>query len=244
MAMKTGPKVAIGSVLVLLLAGGGEVAWIHHRNHADDAPVVKDEPKSDPDDLVFLKKEHPDNLKDEKGLKGRPLWMSAAGQMDYYAYNGKSVDFAKSQGVLLGAEKLNVKDAVEQVAPKKAAIRIPTGDKQVLLVFTKDGSETEYAVPVGYREAGTYHLLTDEIFFYEDPHQLFKYWKPEIWSAIDSHKAVVGMNERQAEMALGQVITPHGDTMGDRTIDFYNLGHPVTIVFEHGKATKVTAGSS
>ncbi|ADW67443.1 hypothetical protein [Granulicella tundricola] len=243
MAMKTGPKVALGSLLLLFVAAGAEVAWIHHRNHADDAPVAKAEYKSDPDDLVFLKKEHPDSLKDAKDLKGRTLWVSAGGQMDYFPYTGHKVDFAKSEGVLLGAEKLEVKDAIEAVAPKKTAFRIPAGDKQVLLVFTKAGAPTEYAVPVGYHEDGRYNFMTDEIFFYDDPHQLFNYWKPEIWAGIDAHKAVPGMNERQAEMALGQVVTPHGDTPGDRTMDFYNEGHPVTITFVHGKATTITPGA-
>jgi hypothetical protein len=236
--MKTGAKLAVAGTVVLVLAVGGEVAWLHHERNAD-VPVKTSGYKSDPDDLVFLKKSHANSLADEKDLKGKPLWVSAGGQMDYYPYVDHKVDFAKSEGVLLGAEKLQIKDAVEQVAPKKTAIRIPTGDKQIFLVFTKGADPKEYAVPVGYVEGGDAKILTDEIFFYDDPHQLYSYWGPEIWAAIDAHKAIKGMTEREAQMALGQVSTPHGDVPGDRPVDFYNDGHAVTVTFAGGKAVRI-----
>jgi hypothetical protein len=237
--MQKGVKLAIAGTLVLVAVGAGEVAWIHHERNADVPVKAGSDYKSDPDDLVFLKRERPDSLQDEKALKGKDLWVSAGGQMDYYPYSGGTVDFAKSEGVLLGAEKIEVKDAVEQVAPKKTAIRIPTGDKQILLVFTKVNNPKEFATPVGYVEGGDTKILTDDIFFYDDPHQLYSYWGPRIWAAIDAHKAIPGMTEREAQMALGQVSTPHGDVPGDRPVDFYNDGHPVTVTFSGGKATRI-----
>ena len=233
-------KWVAGGVAVLVLAVGGELLYLHHRNVVDNtAPVAQDYNSSDPDDMVYLKSEHPMSLGDEKALKGRTLWVSAGGQMDYYPYNGRKVDYDHSEGVLLGAEKIVVEDAVEQVAPKKAAFRIPQGDRQVLLVFTKDGDSKEYAVPVGDVQGGDYTYATDEIFFYDDPHKLYGYWKPEIWAAIDAHRASVGMNERQVQMALGQVSEPHGDKVGDRMVQYDDQGHPKRVTFEHGKAVKI-----
>ena len=241
--MKTGVKVALGSGLLFVVAVGGELLYLHHRNAVDNAaPAAKAEYKSDPDDLVFLKNEHPMSLKDEKDLKGRTLWVSAGGQLDYYPYNGHTVDYGHSQGVLLGAEKITVKDAVEQAAPKKAAYRIPQGDKQVLLVFTKEGDPKLYAVPVGNREAGTYSLLTDQIFFYDDPHTLFAHWGPEVWKAVDEHRAILGMNERQVQTALGQISTPHGDRIGDRIVDYDDQGKPKVVTFSGGRATRIVDG--
>ncbi len=235
-----GLKFGLGGALLLVVAVGGELLYLHHRNAVDAAaPVVKATYKSDPDDLVFLKNQHPMSLKDEKELKGHTLWLSAAGQMDYYPYNGHAVDFAHSQGVLLGAEKIMVKDAVEQVAPKKTAFRIPQGDKQVLLVFTRDGDGKEYAVPVGFKQGGDYTFSTDQIFFYDDPHTLYAHWGPAVWKAIGAHQAMVGMNERQVQMALGQVSNPHGEKIGDRMVEFYDGNHPKTVTFVGGKATKI-----
>lgn len=241
--MKTGVKVALGSGLLFAVLVGGELLYLRHRNAADDvAPAVKAEYKSDPDDLVFLKNEHPMSLKDEKYLKGRTLWVSAGGQMDFYPWNGHAADFDHSQGVLLGVEKITVKDAVEQSAPKKAAFRIPQGDKQVLLVFTKESDPKLYAVPVGDREAGTYNLLTDQIFFYDDPHTLFAHWGPEVWKAVDEHRAILGMNERQVQTALGQISTPRGDRIGDRIVEYDDQGKPKVVTFVGGKATRIADG--
>ncbi len=243
--MQTGLKWVLGGSVILLLVVGGESLYLYRRNRADEAAPVKQAStyKADPDDDVFLKHEHPMSLKDEKDLKGRTLWMSAGGQMDYYPYNGHTVGYEHSQGVLLGAEKILVKDAVEQTAPKKATFRIPSGDKQVLLLFTLPDDHANpdklYAVPVGDREDGSYNFSTDEIFFYDDPHQLFSYWGPEKWKAIDAHQATLGMNERQVMMALGQVSVDHGDKIGDRSVEFDNQGHPKVITFEDGKATKI-----
>ncbi|QHN02155.1 hypothetical protein FTO74_01230 [Granulicella sp. WH15] len=237
--METGKKLALGGVVVLLLAGVVEVLWLHHERNADVAPVKAVAYKIDPDDNVFLKKEHPDTLKDAKDLKGRKLWVSAGGQMDYFPFNGKA-DYAKSQGVLLGAEPIVVVDAMEQVAPKSATFRIPGGEKQVLLVFTKGDQPTKYAVPVGYREKGLYTYFTDEIFFYDDPHELYKHWGPEVWKAVDEHRAILGMNERQVQMALGQVSKSGQDTIGDRTVEYDAQGHPQRVTFVHNKATAIT----
>ena len=140
--MNTGLKIGLGGLGLLILAGGGEVLYLHHRNAEDQKQPAEVFSKTDPDDMATyaLKHEHPMSLKDEKDLKGRDLWMSAGGQMDYYSYSGH-VDYAHSAGVLLGAQKILVKDAVEQVAPKTAAFRIPQGDRQVLLVFTLPDSD-------------------------------------------------------------------------------------------------------
>jgi hypothetical protein len=123
--------------------------------------------------------------------------------------------------------------------------RIAPGQRQVLLAFTMPNSSDPkqlYAVPVGNFDEGVYNFFTDEIFFYDDPHVLYKHWGPEMWAHIDKHEAVLGMSENQAMMALGQTITPHGDNVGDRSVTFDNNGHPVTIDFEHNQAVKITPG--
>ena len=242
--MTDGAKYGLGGALVLVLAVGGELAYLHHRNQQDlAAPAARATSyKADPDDLVFLRPEHPMTFKDSKDLKGRTLWVSAGGQMDFYPFTSGHVDVAHSQGQLLGAEKIVVKDAVEQAVPLKVAIRIEQGDKQVFLVFTKPDAPDAaklYAVPVGFRKGTDYTYSTDQIFFYQDPHQLFSYWGADVWKAIDEHRAIPGMSERQVQTALGQISTPHGDTIGERTVEYFNQGKPVLVTFAGGKATKI-----
>lgn len=249
--MSKGLKIALGVTALFLLAIGGQILYLHHRNVVDEnAPAVTkttSEPKIDQDDLVFLRKERPDSPKDERALIGKTIWVSAGDQMDYYKDTGNHVDYAKPVGTLKGAEPLIVRGVFEQVAPKTgpAVARISAGEKHVLLAFTmpkSDDPKQLYAVPVGHLINGSYEFMTDEIFFYDDPHILYKHWGPEVWAHVDKHECVVGMTENQCMMALGQVIDPHGDTPGNRSVTYNNGGHPITAEFENGKATKVTPG--
>jgi hypothetical protein len=250
--MSKGLKFALAATGAFVLAIGGELLYIHHRNVEDaKAPVAGSnayqEPALTDDQAVFLRKERPDSIADEKKLIGTTIWVSAGGQMAYYKDTGKHADYAHPVGMLLGAEPLMIRDVFEQKAPadSKAVFRIAAGQRQVLLAFTmpkSDNPKQLYAVPVGNYDEGHYNLLTDEIFFYDDPHVLYKHWGPEVWAHVDKHEPALGMTEDQAMMALGQVLTPHGDTVGDRSITFDNNAHPVTIDFQNNKAVKITPG--
>ena len=251
--MTKGLKIALAVSAAFVVAIGIEAVWIHHRNTtAENAQVPQQneyvKPTLSDDDTVFLRKLRPDSLKDERELIGKTIWVSAGGQMDYYKDTGKHVDYGKPVGALLGAEPLVIRDVFEEKAPanSRAVFRIAPGQRQVLLGFTMPNSSDPkalYAVPVGNFDDGVYNFFTDEIFFYDDPHVLYKHWGPEMWAHIDKHEPVLGMSENQAMMALGQVITPHGDKVGDRSVTFDNNGHPVTIDFANNKAVKITPGS-
>ncbi len=238
--MESGKKAAIGATVLLFVVAGVRFGMIYRERHAPEVPVAKVEAKSDPDDLVFLKQMRPDSIKDIRELVGKPLWISAGGQLDFYPYAGHRANYAKSDGVLLGAQEILVKDVIEQVAPKSATFRIPGGDRQVLLVFSMPKSKdpaAEYAVPVGYHQDGAYTFETDEIFFYDDPHLLYKYWTPQQWSAIDEHRVIAGMNERQVQLALGQVSKSLSNDYGNRLVLYSNLGHPIAVTFVKDKLT-------
>jgi hypothetical protein len=239
--MNNGMKAAIGATVVVILAIGGEALWLHH---VRNAPTIVKAPEREviaDDDLVFLKKKRPDSLKDVKELKGSTVWVSAGGQMDFYPYVGHAAQYGKSAGTLLGAEPMVIKDAVEQVAPKAATFRIPGGDKQVLLVFTRPNDAKEYAVPVGYKQDGQYTFYTDEIFFYDDPHVLYKHWGPEIWKAVEAHQVILGMNERQVQLSLGQVSKSTSQAYGSRMVVFANMGKPMAVTFVNNKVTTFRA---
>jgi len=238
--MESGKKAAIGASVVLVLAVGIRVGMIYRERNAPDKSIkpAAREAIAD-DDLVFLKQKRPSSLADIKDLVGSTLWVSAGGQLEFYPYAGHSVQYGKSAGTLLGADPVMVKSVMEQVAPKAATFRIPGGDRQVLLVFTRPNSEGAkvYAAPIGYRQAGQYTFYTDEVFFYDDPHVLYKHWGSEIWKAVDEHRVIVGMNERQVELALGQVSKSTSKDYGNRMVVFANLGKPVAVTFVKNHVT-------
>jgi hypothetical protein len=245
--MQKGPKVALASAGLFVLVVAGLFGNQYRKNH-EEGPVRKDpyaDIKTDPDSLVFLKKQRPDSLADERTLIGKTVWVSAGGQLDYYADKGKHVDYTHPVGTLLGATPLLIKDVFEQKAPATgpAVARIPAGQRHVLLAFTLPNStdpKTEYATPVGDYDGGAYTMLNDEIFFYDDPHQLYSHWGAATWAHIDKHEVVEGMSENQAMMSLGEVMKPDSDSFGDRDVTYDNNGHPITIEFVKNKAVKIT----
>ena len=245
--MDTGKKAAIGATVVALLAVGIRVGLIYRERHAPIAqPAAPVEAKLPEDAYVFLKKKRPSSMADLKDLNGTTVWMSAGGQMDFYPVEGRRANYARKAGTLLGAQPMLIVGAIEQVAPKSATFRIPGGDRQVLLTFKQppgpqgpgEGDKL-FAVPVGYHENGQYTFLTDELFFYDDPHQLYKHWKPEVWNAIDHHQAIPGMSESEVQLALGQVSDSGSQDAGNRTVTYANLGHPVDVTFVKDRATVI-----
>jgi hypothetical protein len=236
-SMTSGKKAAIGVTLVLLVALAIRAGLIYHeRNAGPVAPAATG--TTDPDEMVFLKQQRPSSLADVKQLIGATVWVSAGGQLDYYPYAAHRADYAHSAGTLLGAEPLAIKDAFEQVAPKSATFRIRGGDKQVLLAFTMPKSADPaklFAVPVGYKQGGDYTFVSDQIFFYDDPHQLFQHWGTKVWQAIDAHQVILGMNERQVALSLGQVSKSGSQDFGNRMVVYDNLGKPMAVTFENNQ---------
>ena len=234
-------RIFAGAALVGFIAIGVEVLNIH-AERTSTAISATSNASYDADDLVFLKRERPSTLADLSPLNGSTLWVSAAGQMEYYPYTANHIDFSKASGTLLGAQPLMIQQAFEEVAPKQLQARIPGGDKQVFLSFTMPKSSDptqQYAVPVGYKKGSDYTFYTDDMFFYSDPHQLYSHWSKETWQAVDSHKVVLGMNERQAQLALGQVFRTTSQQYGDRVIVFANLGKPMSLTFEKNHVTSI-----
>jgi hypothetical protein len=191
------------------------------------------------DDYVFLKQLHPESPKDLAELLGKTVWTQAADQLPYFAVSGKTVDYAHQVGVLRGAAPLAVVGIIQQVAPRSVVTRVPNGSKQVLLAYHLPNDSKTYATPFGYLNEGTWTFVADQSLFYDDPHQLYS-WSPKTWSAIESHTAIPSMTEQQAGLALGQIMTSDGTTIGDRTVHFDNLGHPVDVTFVKNHATTVT----
>ncbi|MHB1023202.1 MAG: hypothetical protein ACYC46_05615 [Acidobacteriaceae bacterium] len=239
--MENAKKISLAFTAILLVAVSIRVYLIHQEREQAEHPAAQQQPEvrvSD-DDSVFLRKLYPASIQDVKALDGKSVWVMAAGQLDYFPYAAHHIDYAHNLGVLLGAEQLNVKDVVQQVKPKSVATRIPGGDRQVSLVFTRNGSDKEYAVPVGYYADGGYTFLLDNVFFYDDPHQLYKFWPKDVWDAIDRHEAKPGMSEHEVGLALGQVSTSDSNDIGNRSVEYYNGGKKMDVTFVNDKATEV-----
>ncbi len=108
----------------------------------------------------------------------------------------------------------------------ESAPQEPSG-KQVLAKFELDGKP--YVVPIGVEKDGDYTIYADDMFFIEDPHELYKHWPAEVWKAIENHEVRPGMSELQTDFAIGLGV-PGSGPYGSRTLRYPNGGKPLVIV--------------
>lgn len=239
------------SLLVFIVIAGIRVGFIFYARRDTGAGPKKPETtySSNMDDYVTPHKIFPYNVESaKKEMVGKPVWVKTGNLLPYYAYDAAShsVNFKKKAGLLPPLAKLQVKDVVLQREPVALQPgQVAVVQKQVMAVFEKAGEPGTFAASFGTNTGDDYSFSTvNDIFFFEDPHELYKHWPADTWSAIDQHQAKQGMSELQASFALGSNMSADGGDYGNRTIEFANAGKPVTVTFEKNKATTVTQGKA
>ncbi|MBV9073668.1 MAG: hypothetical protein JOZ10_08565 [Acidobacteria bacterium] len=234
-------------LLVFFVLAGIRVFMIYRGRHAAvPAPAATPNPNFSADDYVVPTQTHAYDLKSSKeALDGKTVWVKSGNQVYYYPVSGGHVDFKHATGLLPPLDKLSITNVMQATAPASKGQEIAPGvrvhEEQVLAAFHRADDSKTYAAPIGASRGGDYTLYINDTFYFEDPHQLYKHWPPDIWSAIDQHQAKKGMNELQVAMALG-VGVPQGSggEYGNRTLTFDNNGHPITVTFDHNRAVQVT----
>lgn len=189
------------------------------------------------DYYVTPKKLYPYDIKSAMQLTQQPVWVKEGYRYTYYPYAAasKHVDFAHEAGLLLPIEKLQIKDVVTALPPGEG------NQRQVLAVFEKDGQS--FAVPIGLESEGQYKIYSDEMFYIEDPHDLYKHWPADVWQAIGQHEVKPGMNELQADFAIGMGVPDAGPSSDEKTVRYPNGGKPVVVIYSSGKAQQITPGT-
>lgn len=234
-------KLQLALLLAMVVAGlrAGYILYQRHEDRvaADRKKQAADLGYSNPDYYVNPKKLYPYDLKSAKELTRQPVWVKEGYRYTYYPYapGTKHVDFAHEEGLLLPIEKLEIKDVVT-AKPAGVGQRL-----QVMAVFQKDGKN--FAVPIGFEADGQYKIYSDEIFFVEDPRDLYKHWPADVWQAVEQHQVKMGMNEMQADFAIGMGVPDAGSSSYEKTVRYPNGGKPMVIVYHDGKAEEIKAGS-
>ena len=97
--------------------------------------------------------------------------------------------------------------------------------------------------PSGQPRQESFRSTSDEMLFIQDPHDLYKHWPADVWSAIDNHQVKPGMNELQADFAIGMGMPDKSSDSSVRTLHYPNGGNPLIVVFRNAKAAEITPGS-
>ena len=233
-------QLALLAVLVIVTVRAGYILYERHQDQLALERKKKAEAigYSNPDYYVNPKKLYPYDLKTAKQLTEQPVWVREGYRYTYFAYqpSTRHVDFAHDAGLLGPIEKLAIKDVV------MASNTVPGQPKQLAAIFDKDAKP--YALPIGYLSAdGEYKIYSDEIFYIQDPHELYKHWPADIWQAVEQHQVKPGMNEIQAAFAIGMGVPDAGDTSYEKTVRYPNGGKPLVIVYRDGKAADIRPGT-
>jgi len=231
-------KLQIFLVAAIVLAGGRAAYIVYERREA-----MKDEAKPKPetalkaDYYVTPKKLHAYDLTSARQLTEQAVWVKVGYQLTYYPYDRErhKTDFGHEAGLLPPLQKLAIQDVVTDVSP------LAPGIEQVMACFSLQGNG--YAAPIGAVKGSDFKIYTDEIFFIEDPHDLYKHWPADVWKKIDAHEVQAGMSELQASFAIGMGVAAGSGDYGSRTLRYPNGGKPLAIRFENDKAVAIKPGS-
>lgn len=215
---------------VLLAAAAIRVGVIFYQRQPAKEPQQQPERLMNLDYYVAPKRLHAYDLPSAGELTQQPVWVREGYRYSYFKYDPArhQADLGHALGLLGPIEQLNITDVVRQ--------RTPEGPNDVLAVFTKGGNA--FAVPVGTEQRGDYNIYADEIFYIQDPRELYKHWPSEVWQSIEQHQVKPGMNEIQAAFAVGMG-TPHAMNGDEKTVDYPNGGRPITVTFRSGRALSV-----
>ena len=231
-------KLQVFLVAALVLAGGRAAYIVYERHEAmkEDAKP-RQETALKADYYVTPKRLHPYDLKSARQLTAQPVWVKVGYQLTYYPYDRarRTADFGHEAGMLLPLQKLAIQDVATGVSPLAPEI------KQVLACFSVEGKS--YAVPIGAEKGSDFRIYSDDIFFIEDPHELYKHWPADVWQKIDAHEVQAGMSELQTIFAIGIGIPQGSGDYGSRTLHYANGGKPLVITFRNDKAVEIKAGS-
>lgn len=225
-------------LIVIAVLRTGWILWQRHvADKQENAHKQAANAPMNPDYYVTPKKLYPYDLKSAKQLTAQPVWVKEGYKYTYYPFNPVThrSDFKHDAGTLGPLEKLNIKNVVLDASPGSK------DQRQVVAVFEKDGKT--YAFPIGAEKGGEYKIYSDEMLFIQDPKELYKHWPADIWQAVDNHQVKPGMNELQADFAVGMGVPEASGDPEIKTVNYPNGGNPLTVVYRNGKAAEIKPGT-
>ena len=236
MSPETKKKVQIFLVAAIVLSGARAAYIFYQRRNAEKVPEKVEKPLV-ADYYVTPKKLRPYDLDSAKQLTQQPVWVKEGYRYTYYPFDKakKRTDFEHEAGTLLPIQKLEIKDVVKDATPGSST------QKQLVAAFEKDGKS--YGVPVGTVTGESYQIYADEMFYIQDPRELYKHWPSDVWEAIEQHQVKPGMNELQANFAVGMGVPEQSGDGSLKTLKYANGGKPMTVSYREGKAVEIQGGT-
>ncbi len=223
--------------IIVIAAAVARLGYILYERAQPTAKSSAKKPKAPPlnrEAYVVPRKLHAYDLASARQLTRQPVWVQEGYRYTYYPWDNAHhrADFGHEAGLLGPIEKLDINNVLAQPTPGRA------NHHQIVAIFDKNGRS--YAVPIGTESGGSFQIYADQMFFYEDPHELYKFWPAEVWEAIRNHQVKPGMNEIQADFAVGAgTPEPAAPQPDEKVVKYANGGHLLTVTYRNGRAVQV-----
>ena len=234
-------------VIAIAILLAGLRVFLIYRSRNETTAVTSNQPllrrEMQADDYVVPSRSHAYDQESAKELKGKQVWAKNVKDWPYYRYHGQRADLAKPAGSLAPLDHFQIEDVVSQTDPRANRQTGGAGPhviaKQLLAVLKPSGVGAKVATSIGTFNQDGYTIEVNELFYFEDPHQLYKHWPAETWAAIDKHQLLVGMSALQAGFAVGAVDEVLSGDDKNSTVLFSSQGKPAEVTFVDGRIAKI-----
>jgi hypothetical protein len=233
-------------LIVFVLVALARVGYIFYERRDPGTPPAKPQLAYNitVDDYVTSHKIFPYDMKSAaKELVGKTVWVRTGNTVPYYRYSpaNRNVDLAHRAGLLAPLAKLQVVDLLLQRAPVTVKPgQIVVVRRKIVAVFTKQDGPGNFGVSIGDNSGGDdFTFIANDLFFFDDPHEMYKHWPADVWTAIDQHQGKKGMNELQMSFALGNPIGASSGDFGNRWMQYGDPKNPVKVTFEKNQAVEI-----
>ena len=125
-------------------------------------------------------------------------------------------------------------EPLEKIVPTRVFRR----GEEVLIGFERNGQPA--TLVIGQPE----RLYVDNMFFIEDPRDLYDHWAPEVWEKVEKHQVELWMSEQQFTFALGAGVPVRAKVGSPTRVVEYTFCkeaglQPVRVTFRDGLAEKI-----
>lgn len=153
--------------------------------------------KVDPDYLVIIPRFRVVDLADAQTLNGKTLWVKSGYRVEFLLLDHKRQRFCDTVHLCLPPmTEIQVSRVFEWPDASKRS-------REVLLGVVREGKE--YAVRIGRfdEQLGIYRFDLDDLFYLQNPRQLYSHWTAETWLNVEAHQVKPRMTYAQVALSLG-----------------------------------------
>ena len=153
--------------------------------------------KVDPDYLVVIPKFKVVDMADAQTLTGKILWVKGG-------YKAEFIGLDCKRQMLVDREKSRLPPMTEiQVCRIFERTNAKSRIDEVFLSVIQEGHELAVRIGTFDDHLGIYRFDLDDLFYLQNPRQLYSHWTAETWFNVETHRIKPQMTYAQVALSLG-----------------------------------------